>query len=517
MNKTFPQNLILTQTEEQAASLLGSFLAGDDEAISRVRQHLPHVRHLERAELPAYPLSLKDARTVIAREYGLKSWGALRLAIKLNQSDYGDALEQFKRLVYARDAAGLDALLQAHPELRQTLDDPHFDFGSTAVIIAKSDLDVVDALLKHGANINAKSQWWAGDFHVLELASAELAGALIERGALVTVHAAAEQGWLDWLDAAYEKDPAIVNQRGGDGKTPLHYAQAPAVMDWLLARGADLEARDLDHESTALQWKIGEGNHDAARELIKRGATVDIFAAVVLGELELVRTALEWHPHAIRARVNQAGYELTPRADGSHQYVYAFSGAGMSPHQVALEYGHGEIFDYLVEQSPLDARLLAFCAAGEAAAAREIVAANPEIVSKLGESDQRQLLHAAWTGQLEVVKLMAALGFNLHIYDDDAMMPLHWAAFHGHDDVVALLLDEDDDPPLEWLNGYGGTPLTTCFYGSQHTWLGGGGHAACAQLLVEAGSPISEAWLPHNNEAFDAILRAAFDRRRSGG
>ncbi|MCY4020101.1 MAG: ankyrin repeat domain-containing protein [Chloroflexi bacterium] len=517
MNKTLLQNFILTQQEEKAAQLLRSFRAGDDEAIDRVRQHLPQVQHLESTELPAYPLSLKDAQTVIAREYGLKSWGALRLAIKLKNVDYGDALEQFKQLVYARDAAGLDSLLVAHPELRQTLDDPHFDFGSTAVIIAKSDLDVVDVLLRHGADINAMSQWWAGDFHVLEVASAELARALIERGSTVTAHAAAEQGWLDWLNDTYEKDPAIVNRRGGDGKVPLHYAQDPAVMDWLLERGADLEARDHDHESTALQWQMGEGNHAAARKLIKRGATVDIFAAVVLGELDLVKEALERHPHAIRARVNHAGYELTPTADGSHQYVYAFSGAGLSPHQVALEYGRAEIFDYLVEQSPLEVRLLAFCAAGQAEAAREIVAANPEIVSQLGESDQRQLLHAAWTGKLEVVKLMVSLGFNLHIRDDDAMMPLHWAAFHGYHEVVALLLNEDDNPPLESLNGYGGTPLTTCFYGSQHTWLSGGDHAACVQLLVDAGSHISEAWLPHDNAAFDAILRAEFDRRQSGG
>lgn len=517
MDKTFPQNLNLTGEEKRAAALLDSFRAGKTIAIDRVYQRLPQVKHLPREALARYPLSLNDAQTVIAREYGLKSWGELRLAIKLKHVDYGDALEQFKQLVYARDAAGLDSLLEAHPELRETLDDPHFDFGSTAVIIAKSDLDVVDALLKHGADINARSQWWAGDFHVLEIASAELARALIERGAEVTAHAAAEQGWLDWLNAAYEKDPMIVKARGGDGKTPLHYAKDPAVMDWLLARGADLEARDHDHESTALQWKIGEGNHDAARELIKRGAIVDIFAAVALGDIELVKVALRQHPRAIRARVNHAGYELTPTADGSHQYVYAFSGAGMSPHQVALEYGYAELFDCLLEQSPLDVQLLAFCAAGEAKAAREIVAANPEIVSQLGEADQRQLLHAAWTGKLEVVRLMASLGFNLHIRDDDAMMPLHWAAFHGHQDVVALLLNADDDPPLEWLNGYGGTPLTTCFYGSQHTWLSGGDHAACVQLLVDAGSPISEEWLPHNNEAFDAILRGAFERRRSVG
>ena len=132
-----------------------------------------------------------------------------------------------KRWYTAGDAAGLDALLTAHPELRDALDDPHFDFGSTALIILKENLDAVDKLLRHGADINATSQWWAGDFHILEGASAETAKALVERGAEITAHAAAEQGWLDWLEARCEIDPTIAHARGGDGKTPLHYADDP--------------------------------------------------------------------------------------------------------------------------------------------------------------------------------------------------------------------------------------------------------------------------------------------------
>ena len=240
---------------------------------------------------------------------------------------------------------------------------------------------------------------------MLELTSAETAQQLIERGAEITVHAAAEQGWLNWLEAAYQRDPAIVNQRGGDGKTPLHYANDPAVMDWLLERGAGLEARDLDHMSTPLQWMLGEHNYDAARELVDRGAQVDIFAAVMLGDLDRVKQALKRHPDAIRARVNGDGYELTPKADGSHQYVYSFNGAGMSAHQVAMLFGHEEILAYLLAQSPPDVQLLAHCAAGDADAARRIVDEHPGLVAALPEADQRQLLQAAWAGNIEAVPI----------------------------------------------------------------------------------------------------------------
>lgn len=501
---------------ELALTLRDAFQAGESAAISRVHQHLPQVKFGARAAAAAFPLTLSEAQTVIARENGAQSWGELRLRIKLEALDFGDELEQFKQLVYANDAVQLDELLTAHPQLKATIDDPHFYFGSTALIIVKEHVDVVDVLLRHGADINAKSQWWAGDFHILEVTSADAAERLIERGAEITVHAAAEQGWLDWLEAAYESDRAIVHQRGGDGKTPLHYASDAAVMDWLLARGADLEARDLDHASTPLQWQLGARNHDAARELVKRGAQVDIFAAVILGEVELVDKALAAHPQAIRARVNQAGYELTPPADGSHQYVYTFEAAGLSPHQVALEYERADIFDHLTEQSPTDVRLLALCARGDWETAKRIAAAHPEIVPRLAEGDRRQLIHAAWTGKADVVALMASLGFDLHIRDDDAMTPLHAAAFHGFADVIGALLDADDDPPLDWLNGYGGTPLATCMYGRAHSWRDDGDFPASMKLLVDAGSEVRAEWLPTGDEAIDDALRAGIERPNAG-
>ncbi len=504
-----PESPTIADYRRAAEELLQEFSRGHNAAVDRVHQHLPQVKYGAREEAAAFPLTLSEARTVIAREQGRPGWGELRLRAKLNELQFGKELEQFKQLVYAQDAEKLDELLTAHPKLRDTLDDPHFWFGSTALIIAKEHVDVVDVLLKHGADIKAKSQWWAGDFHLLEGTSAQAAQQLIERGAEITAQAAAEQGWLDWLNAAYERDRTIINQRGGDGKTPLHYARSPEVMDWLLERGADLEARDHDHASTPLQWMLGEKNLDAARELARRGAQVDVFAAVILGELDLLVSALQAHPGAIRARVNQVGYDLAPPADGSHQYVYTFNAAGLSPHQAALEYGRDDIFAFLLAQSPPDVKLLAHCASADADAAERIVAEHPNIVAQMKDGDLRQLIHAAWTNKVDSVSVMAALDFDLHISDDDKMTPLHAAAFHGFANVIRVLLDADDEPPLTWLNGYGGTPLSTCLYGRQHSWRDEGDFSASVKLLVEAGSEARAEWLPTGDDAIDETLKRA--------
>ena len=174
---------------DKPLNLIQAFQAGDADAVDRVHQHLPQVKYGAREDAAAFPLTLSEAQTVIARENGAKSWSELRLRAKLEALNYGDELEQFKQLVYAKDAAKLDELLTAHPSLKATIDDPHFYFGSTALIIVKEHIDAVDVLLQHGADINARSQWWAGDFHILEVTSAQAAEILmVELGAEITVH-----------------------------------------------------------------------------------------------------------------------------------------------------------------------------------------------------------------------------------------------------------------------------------------------------------------------------------------
>ena len=52
--------------------------------------------------------------------------------------------------------------------------------------------------------------------------------------------------------------PAERATRGGDGKTVLHCAATRAIAELLLDSGADVQARDIDHASTALQYLIAD-------------------------------------------------------------------------------------------------------------------------------------------------------------------------------------------------------------------------------------------------------------------
>jgi len=55
--------------------------------------------------------------------------------------------------------------LERHPELKSRLDEPvkNYSFGATLLIAAvqRTNREMIDLLLRAGADINARSHWWA--------------------------------------------------------------------------------------------------------------------------------------------------------------------------------------------------------------------------------------------------------------------------------------------------------------------------------------------------------------------
>jgi hypothetical protein len=170
-----------------------------------------------------------------------------------------EPIEQLAAAVHANDTWQVQQVLEQHPELRSRLDEPlpGGAFGATALLAAvnRRNRDMIDVLLGAGAGINARSHWWAGSFGVLD-GDTELAPFLIDRGATVDVHAAARLGMLARIEALVSADPSLVHARGGDGQTPLHFASSIDIARYLLDHGADINARDVDHESTPAQYMV---------------------------------------------------------------------------------------------------------------------------------------------------------------------------------------------------------------------------------------------------------------------
>ncbi|HVZ17843.1 MAG TPA: ankyrin repeat domain-containing protein, partial [Terriglobales bacterium] len=246
---------------------------------------------------------LADALHVIAREYGFDSWPSFKLHIEAQSEDPVEALTA---AVKANSAPLVRQVLARHPSLRERINEPlpNYGFDAPALIAAvnHNNREMIDVLLDAGANTNERTRWWAGSFGVLDQANPELAAYLISRGAKIDIHSAARLGMIDQVRELLKADPQLVYVRGGDGQFPLHFAATVEIAALLLDAGADIDAQDIDHESTALQYMVAikPYRHEVAKYLLSRGAKADIIAASALGELALVEQILNDDPELVR-------------------------------------------------------------------------------------------------------------------------------------------------------------------------------------------------------------------------
>jgi len=498
-HRTLPARPSLAQQKKLAKELLADFRRGDPTAVDRIR-----------AELPDKPrIGLMDAQFVLAREYGFQSWTALAEHIEgLAMNDLSLA-DRFKRAVNTGDAAALRRMKSSRAELETIINAPVFGFDAPALNTAGDNPDVTDALLELGADPNRRSAWWAGGFHSLHGASPEVANRLIAAGAIPDACALAHLDRYDDLAAMLDAEPGRVHERGGDGQTPLHFARSVRVADLLLARGADIDARDVDHRSSPAEWMIGDfdtprSRLSLARYLVDRGAACDIFLAAATGDTSRARRLLEADPSLLDLRTGQGDYgEKKPSS--YHIYLWTI-GSNLTPLQTASKFRQHETLDAMRAFASPVQRLLLACHTGDADDARSIVRANPGIVEALDEIDRRALTDAAWLPNPKAVALMLELGFDPAAPSTSGPTggtALHCAAWEGSAEAVASILSyprgraliETRDPV------YGGAPLGWCCHGSLNCHNPRANHAEVARLLIAAGASVGG-----EHEASDAVL-----------
>jgi ankyrin repeat protein len=400
------------------------------------------------------------------------------------------------------DVAGFRQLLDQCPDLRAGINEPISHFDSPLIIHVRSEA-MLEALLEAGADINARSKWWAGGFGLLDTASPEVAASAIERGATVTVHAAARLGMIDRLKELIAADPTLVHARGGDGQTPLHFASTIEIAEYLLDQGADINVRDIDHESTPAQYML-RSRPEIARYLIRRGAKSDILMAAALGDVALVEKHLQNDPECIRMRVTTEYFPMIGHRSGGTIYQWEL-GWHVSACQVAKAFGHAEAFDLLMERSPADEKLVNACWLHDEAMVKSLLAADPNLANALAPSGRRQLAHAARNNDSIAARLMLAAGLPVESFGQHNATPLHWAAWHGNAELVRLILTYN--PPIENAdNDYKVTPLNWALHGSQNGWYREtGDYPATVEILLNAGARLpEELW---GTDAVKEVLR----------
>jgi ankyrin repeat protein len=499
--RPLPAKPNLDKQRKLAKALARAYWRGKHEAIERVRALHPKPPTAE-------DFLLSDAQLVVARGYGFAGWPQLKRKIEsLTQSP----AELFKTAVETGDFDQVRLLLQAHPDLVARINEPMFGFKSAAVHVARTNLALLDLLLAHGADLNARTGWEKGGFGVLEQVNPDEAAPLIARGARIDVWAAANLGMMAELAALIEADPSLVHAKGGDGKRPLHFARTIEIAGFLLDHGAEIDALDDDHGSTPAQHLIGD-RPEVAGFLVAEGARSDLLLAAALGDVALAQRHLDADPAAIAMRVDQDWFPMIDTAaNGGHIYQWTL-GFHVSAFDVARQRGHAAILDLLLKRArPLD-RLLDALWCGDDARADAALAADPQLVARVPDKALHQIADAARNNNLAAVRAMLRRGFPLTARSQHGGTPLHWAAFHGNADMMDEVLRHD--PPLDARDRqYDGTAMDWLIHGARSPWgFSTGRYGECAQLLLGAGARVDEASLPTGHDAVDRVLREHFVR-----
>jgi ankyrin repeat protein len=469
MSNSLPPRPSLEQIKKQAKEFLQSLRSREPQAAQRIREFHPEFSKLHDSELANVKFSLADAQLTLAREYGFASWARLKARVQMLVASHDPAVA-FQAAILANDATRAAALLEEFPALRERLNEPlpDYGFGTTPLIAAvqRTNRQMIDLLLRTGADINGRSHWWAGSFGVLD-DERGLADFLIARGARVDAHAAARLGMLDRLRELVAADPAVVAARGGDGQTPLHFACSVEVARFLLERGADIDALDVDHESTPAQFMMRD-RREVARYLVSRGCRTDLLMAAALGDLDLVRRLLDEDPSRIHLSMSLDHFpKKDPRAGGCI-YIWTL-GWNKTPHVLAKESGHLQVLRLLMDRSPDSLKLSLALELGDPELFNRLLASAPDLLKSLSPAERRKLVDAAQDRNIDALRLMLEAGWPIDARGQHGATALHWAAFHGHSEMARLILHFH--PPLEAVDSdFGGTPLGWAIHGSQHGW-----------------------------------------------
>ena len=222
---------------------------------------------------------------------------------------------------------------------------------------------------------------------------------------------ACQMGRADLVAVAIKKGESPT-ALGAEGFTPLHMAGSAAVVKLLVKRGADVNTRN-EYGSTPLHTarKI-----EVARALIREGAKID-----------------------------------------------ATDGSGLTPLMDAVFHGHGDLFNFLLEQGAdsrkKDSRgnsALALAAQGSKVAASGYVMAMSPFTEDWRPQDAKFVEQEPVKGDhVQIAKRLIELGLDVNELNRFGDTPLKGASqSRGSVEMVRLLLEHGADPNIAGMSGY---------------------------------------------------------------
>jgi ankyrin repeat protein len=446
-----PQNPSLENLRKQAKRWLEAARKGDALALATLREFHP------RAEDAIAHLALHDAQLVLARSHGFDSWPKLvhhldsvavhswdPVAARKQPASAVDTFIRLATLDYGgwrpQDLSEARSLLSLHPELpRQSLH---------AAAAAGDSQAAQELLARDPASVSLRGgpYGWPPLLYACysRLPPADGRSTLQVARMLLAAGADPDAGFL-WCGNV-PPFTALTGAfgEGEDGNNQPPHPERDELARALLEAGADPNDEQTlynrhfreDDGHLVLLLAHGLGTDRGGPWLARFPHRMSTPAAMLIEELWAA--AQKNFPGRVRLLVEHGvPVDVPGRRDGR------------TPYESALLYGNQQIADYLAQHgaSPRDPgrslglqdRFASACVSGDRNAAQALLAQHPDLKERWTPEERMELVRRAVEARRpEAVRLMASLGFELGL--PGHRTPLHEAAWSGDLEMVRLLV-----------------------------------------------------------------------------
>lgn len=330
---------------------------------------------------------LAGAQLALARQYGFRSWRALKAEVDRLQALASSGEQSIAALLRAVGTGQIDtvrAMLAATPELINAVG-PHPFWGGRSqplhLSIDTKRRDMFDLLIAAGADVNGNNEHnehWSPLMLTVHFDQPEMRRMLLERGATVGL-----------MEALMLEDDALVEKllRAGKSALPaiepnsgsiLAFARTPFAIDRLLELGVASDRKDR-WDTTPIQAmsRLGERGLPLVQHMLKRGIAAEPQEYARMADRETLAALIAAKPDIAKLDSVMMG---------------------------AVDFGHHDLVSWLLSQG-----------------------ANANAHSDWGS--QGTALHsAAWNGDLRMVKLLVEAGADITARDPEHNnTPAGWA------------------------------------------------------------------------------------------
>jgi ankyrin repeat protein len=503
----------LTHLRKQAKALLRAARAGEPAALKRFVESLPAARGADPASLAQRELKLHDAHSVIAREYGFKSWLELCHQVEWMRASKADRLKAWLKNVYE------GSVRERRMAIRVLAEDPDFVRGDAWLACAIGQIDAIRFAIAADAGWVNRVGGPMGMpplvavTHSKLIADEPFAASLLESAQLL-------------LDSGADVDSVWTNPKWPDARQTAIYGAAGrthsvAMTELLLVAGAKTD----DNES--LYHSVESADSTCTRLLLNAGARVTgtnaLGRVLDYDKLDDLRLMLQhggdanerpWIHHAI---VRGRSIEHVRALVDAGADLRRVNHAGVSVFRYAHEHGRTDIVEILrgmgIEEPLSDAEaFIAACSRGDRQAARAILGRTPEMLMRLSARQLQTMPELAATGNLVAVRTMLELGWPREVKTAWDATALNLAANCGDAEMVELLLSHGADWRAR--HRFGDNVMGTLSHASLDDAIDAPAsrdYVGCARALLGHGMPLPD----EERYTFSPELAALFDERRT--